>query len=139
MAAGMVVFAAALAAGSVVQTVTGTVVVFCIGAIGAAGFMINAVVALWNLAPSSRVLGAYTGLYAVTWYLGGFGGPALIGAAVDLTGWNGMLLDIAVLAALAVLVVARLGYLQRHRPVDSPPVTSPPVTSPPVTPPTERN
>jgi sugar phosphate permease len=61
------------------------------------------------------VLGTYTGLYAVTWYLGGFGGPALIGAVVDLTGWTGMLLDIAVLAALAVLVVAYLGRLQRRR------------------------
>jgi MFS family permease len=61
------------------------------------------------------VLGAYTGLYAVTWYLGGFGGPALIGAAVDLTGWRWMLLDIAILAALAALVVVRLGRLHRRR------------------------
>ena len=94
---------------------TGTVVAFCVAAVGAAAFMINAAVALWNLAPSSRVLGAYTGLYAVTWYLGGFGGPALIGAVVDLTGWNWMLLDIAILAALAVLVVISLGRLHRDR------------------------
>ena len=80
------------------------------------GIPAHAAVALWNLAPSSRVLGAYTGLYAVTWYLGGFGGPALIGAVVDLTGWTGMLLDIAVLAALAVLVLAHLGRLQRRHP-----------------------
>ncbi|WP_327000367.1 MFS transporter [Dactylosporangium sp. NBC_01737] len=114
MAFGMIVFAVALAAGTLVQTATGTVVVFCIAAAGAAAFSINAVVALWNLAPSSRVLGTYTGLYAVTWYLGGFGGPALIGAMVDLTGWHGMLLDIAVLATLAVLVIVRLGRLQRR-------------------------
>jgi MFS family permease len=116
MAVGMTVFAVALATGSLVQTATGTVVVFCVAAAGAAAFSINAVVALWNLAPSGRVLGAYTGLYAVTWYLGGFGGPALIGAVVDLTGWTGMLLDIAVLAGLAVLVIARLGRLQRRHP-----------------------
>ncbi|MDG6106326.1 MFS transporter [Dactylosporangium aurantiacum] len=114
MAAGMAVFAAALAAGSLVQTATGTVVVFCVAAAGAAAFTINAIVALWNLAPSSRVLGAYTGLYTVTWYLGGFGGPALIGAVVDLTGWSGMLLDIAVLATLAGLVLGRLQRLQRR-------------------------
>ncbi|MCY1136907.1 MFS transporter [Actinoplanes sp. Pm04-4] len=112
MGVGMAVFAAAMAAGSVVQTATATVVVFCVAAVGAAGFLINAAVALWNLAPSSRVLGTYTGLYAVTWYLGGFAGPALIGGVVDLTGWDGMLLDIAVLAALAILVVVRLGRLQ---------------------------
>jgi MFS family permease len=116
MTVGMIIFAVALAAGTVVQTTTGTVVAFCFAAVGAAAFTINAAVTLWNLAPSSRVLGAYTGLYAVTWYLGGFGGPALIGAVVDLTGWSSMLLDIAVLAALAIVVVVRLGHLQRHHP-----------------------
>ncbi|MBQ1047371.1 MFS transporter [Micromonospora sp. C51] len=112
---GIAVFAAALAAGAVVRTPTGTVVLFCVAAMGAAGFLINAAVALWNLAPSSRMLGAYTGLYAVTWYLGGFAGPALVGAAVDLVGWNWMLLDIAVLATLAGVVVIRLARLERFR------------------------
>ncbi|MGW2625699.1 MFS transporter [Micromonospora taraxaci] len=113
---GIGVFAVALAAGAVVQTATGTVVAFCVASAGAAAFTINAAVALWNLAPSSRVFGAYTGLYAVTWYLGGFGGPALIGAVIDLVGWDGMLLYIAVLALLAMLVVVRLERLQRvHR------------------------
>ncbi|WP_249998802.1 MFS transporter [Actinoplanes sp. M2I2] len=112
MGVGMAVFAAAMAAGAAVQTATATVVVFCVAAVGAAAFLINAAVVLWNLAPSSRVLGTYTGLYAVTWYLGGFGGPALVGGLVDLTGWDGMLLDIAVLAVLAILVVVRLGRLQ---------------------------
>jgi MFS family permease len=113
IATGMAVFAAALVAGAVVQSATGTIVVLCVGAAGAAGFSINAAVALWNLAPSSRMLGAYTGLYAVTWYLGGFAGPALIGGAVDLLGWRWMLLDIAVLATLAVVVVIRLARLQK--------------------------
>ena len=112
MGVGMAVFAAALAAGSVVQTATATVIVFCVAAVGAAAFLINAAVVLWNLAPSSRVLGTYTGLYAVTWYLGGFAGPALIGGVVDLVGWDSMLLDIAVLAVLSILVLVRLGRLQ---------------------------
>lgn len=116
MGAGMALFATALTVATIVRTPTGTVVAFCFAAVGAAAFTINAVVTLWNLAPSSQVLGTYTGLYAVTWYLGGFGGPALIGLAVDLTGWTGMLLDVAVLATLAVLVVVRLGRLQRRHP-----------------------
>jgi MFS family permease len=114
IAVGMTVFAVGLAAGTLAQNATGTVVAFCVASAGAAGFTINAAVALWNLAPSSRVLGTYTGLYAVTWYLGGFGGPALIGAAVDLTGWTWMLLDIAILAMIAVVVVVRLEKLQRR-------------------------
>ncbi|GIJ45919.1 MFS transporter [Virgisporangium aliadipatigenens] len=116
IAGGMALFAAAMVAGTLARTATGTVIVFCVAAVGAAGFTINAAVALWNLAPSSRVLGTYTGLYAVTWYLGGFGGPALIGGVVDLTGWDLMLLDVAVLAALAVLVIVLLERMQRrHR------------------------
>jgi MFS family permease len=115
IAAGMTLFAVALAAGSMVQTATATVVVFCVASVGAAAFTINAAVALWNLAPSSRVLGTYTGLFAVTWYLGGFGGPALIGGVVDLTGWDWMLLEIAVLALLAVFVILRLDRLHRAR------------------------
>ncbi|MEU1201597.1 MFS transporter [Streptomyces sp. NPDC005813] len=113
MGAGMALFAGAMVAGALFRTTTATVVVFCVAAVGAAAFLINAAVALWNLAPSSRVLGTYTGLYAVTWYLGGFGGPALIGGAVDLAGWNLMMLDIAVLAVLPLLVLLRLGRLQR--------------------------
>ncbi|MBX7267356.1 MFS transporter [Micromonospora sp. Llam7] len=112
---GIAVFAAALTAAAVVRTPTGTVVLFCVAAMGAAGFLINAAVALWNLAPSSRMLGAYTGLYAVTWYLGGFAGPALVGVAVDLVGWDWMLLDIAVLATLAAVVVIRLARLEQAR------------------------
>lgn len=113
MGAGMALFAGAMVAGALFRTTTATVVVFCMAAVGAAAFLINAAVALWNLAPSDRVLGAYTGLYAVAWYLGGFGGPALIGGAVDLAGWNLMMLDIAVLAVLPLLVLLRLGRLQR--------------------------
>jgi MFS family permease len=113
MAAGLGVFVVALLAGSLVRTPIGTVAAFCVAAAGAAAFIVNAVVVLWNLAPSARVLGAYTGLYAVTWAVGGFLGPAVIGAAVDLTGWSAMLLDIAVLAALAVLVVLRLNARTR--------------------------
>ncbi|MZE70736.1 MFS transporter [Streptomyces sp. SID5789] len=112
MGAGMALFAGAMVAGALFRTTTATVVVFCVAAVGAAAFLINAAVALWNLAPSSRVLGTYTGLYAVSWYLGGFGGPALIGGAVDLTGWNLLMLHIAVLAVLPLLALLRLGRLQ---------------------------
>jgi MFS family permease len=113
MAAGMSIFAVALVAGTVIATPTGTVVALCVAAAAAAGFMINAVVAMWNLAPSTRVVGTYTGLYAVMWALGGFLGPAVVGAAVDLTGWAAMLIDIAVLAGLAVLVIIIVERLRR--------------------------
>lgn len=112
MALGMAVFGASLALGTLVPTPATTVIAFCVAAVGAAGFMINAAVVLWNLAPSAQVTGMYTSLYTVSWAIGGFVGPALVGAMVDLTGWRFMLLDIAFLAGVAVTVVLRVSRAQ---------------------------
>jgi MFS family permease len=114
MIAGMAMFAAAMVFGTAVQTATGTVIALCLAAAGASSFLVNAVVVLWNLAPSDRVVGTYTGLYTVGWASGGFLGPALVGGMVDLTGWPLMLLDVAIVALLAVLAVARVSALQRR-------------------------
>ncbi|AWW41575.1 MFS transporter [Streptomyces cadmiisoli] len=114
MAVGMSVFAAALILGTLVQTPTGTVVALCVAAAGASSFLVNAVVVLWNLAPSAHVFGTYAGLYTVSWAGGGFLGPALVGAMVDVNGWPLMLVDIAVIASLALVVIARIHRLQRR-------------------------
>jgi MFS family permease len=116
MAAGMTLFVVSMVVGTLAHSETGTVVALCIGAAGAAGFMINGAVILWNLAPSSRVLGTYTGLYTVGWMSGGFVGPAVVGGMVDLTSWNLMLVDAALLATLAVAVVVRILVLRRDLP-----------------------
>ncbi len=113
--AGMAVFAAAMVLGTAVSTSTGVVVAMCVAAAGAAAFMVNTAVVLWNLAPSARVLGTYSGLYTVGWSGGGFAGPALVGGMVDVTGWRFMLLDVGVVTAVAVLLVARVAVLQRRR------------------------
>ena len=114
MTVGMTVFAFGLVLGTVVRTPAGTVVGLCVAAAGASSFLVNAAVVLWNLAPSDRVVGTYTGLYTVGWVSGGFLGPALVGGMVDLTGWPLLLLDVALVALLAVLVVARVSALQRR-------------------------
>ncbi|MFD5827409.1 MFS transporter [Lentzea sp. NPDC060358] len=111
---GMSVFGVSLALGGLAPSPTTTVIAFCVGAAGAAGFVINAAVVLWNLAPSSRVIGVYTTLYTVSWAIGGFLGPGLVGAMVDVTGWRFMLLDIALLCALAVAVVLRVAVVHRR-------------------------
>jgi MFS family permease len=113
---GMAVFATAVVLGTLVRTPTGTVVAMCVAAAGAAAFMVNMAVVLWNLAPSARVLGTYTGLYTVGWSAGGFVGPALVGGMVDVTGWPFMLLDVGLVTAVAVLLVARVAVLQRRSP-----------------------
>ncbi|XRQ08929.1 MFS transporter [Actinomadura welshii] len=114
MALGTAVFAAGCLLGAAVQTPAATVAAMCLAAAGAAGFIINAVVVLWNLAPSDRVLGTYTGLYTVGWASGGMAGPALVGLAVDLTGWPLMLLHISVLTAVAALLIVRIDRLRRR-------------------------
>lgn len=114
MMAGMAVFAAGMVLGTVVQTPAGTVIGLCVAAAGASSFLVNAVVVLWNLAPSDRVSGTYTGLYTVGWVSGGFLGPALVGGMVDLTGWHLLLLNVAIVALIAVLAVARVSALQRR-------------------------
>ncbi|WP_199439847.1 MFS transporter [Umezawaea beigongshangensis] len=119
MSLGVVVFVVSLTAGAFLRTPVATVVALCLGAIGAAAFLINASVVLWNLAPSARVLGTYTGLYTVSWASGGFLGPAAVGALIDLTGWRFMLLDAALLAALAVVAVLRIDVLRRRNPADA--------------------
>jgi MFS family permease len=108
MALRMALFAVALAVGAALHTQVGTIVALSLGGIGAAGFIINGAVVLWNLAPSARVLGAYTGLYNVGWAGGYFLGPALVGAMVDLTGWRFLLLDVALLTLLPLAVVLRI-------------------------------
>lgn len=113
MAAGMGLFVAGMLLGFAVQDPAATVVALCLGVAGATGFMINAVVVLWNLAPSSRVIGTYTGLYTIGWASGGFAGPAVVGLAVDLTGWDLMLLHVAALAVVSILLVLRIQRIQQ--------------------------
>jgi MFS family permease len=114
MLAGILVFGASMVFGAAWQTPIGTMIALSLGAVGATGFMINAVVVLWNLAPSVRVLATYTGIYAVAWAGGGFVGPALVGGMVDVTGWSLLLVDTAAVAAVAGLALARAGISKRH-------------------------
>jgi Na+/melibiose symporter-like transporter len=113
MAGGVTVFVVAMVVGTLAHSPTGTVVALCVGAVGAVGFMINGAVILWNLAPSSRVIGTYTGLYTVGWMSGGFAGPAVVGGMVDITSWDLMLVEAALLAVLAIVVVLRIQVMRR--------------------------
>lgn len=114
MVGGMTVFAVAMVVGTLLQSPAGTVIAFSVAAAGAAGYLINAVVVLWNLAPSPSLLGTYGGLYTVGWAGGGFLGPALVGGLVDLTGWHLMLVDVAVVAALGAVAASRVRPAEDH-------------------------
>ena len=79
-----------------------TIVAITVVGIGFTGFGVNATVVLWNLAPSRRLLGVYTGIFALAQAIGSSLGPAAIGTAVDLTDWSYMMLFTAVLAAIGI-------------------------------------
>lgn len=85
---------------SLPMTITGVVV----ASVGYAAFSINGVVLMWNLAPSTTVTGAYTGMYAIASALGASLGPALIGVMVDATAWRFLFLHATLLALVALVL-----------------------------------
>lgn len=106
---GAALFTLGLLVGSAVPTTTMTMVSTALSSVGYAAFAVNGLVALWKLAPSDRVLGAYTGLYTVASASGMALGPALLGATVDLTDWRFMLLNAAAFGAVTLAVLIWLG------------------------------
>lgn len=105
---GVGLFVVGLVAGSINPSPTTTIVSMVLSSTGYAVFAVNALVALWSLAPNDRVLGTYTGLYTVASATGMALGPALLGITVDLTGWRFMFLNAAVFGAIAFTVFTRL-------------------------------
>jgi MFS family permease len=105
---GVGLFVIGLLTGFAFPTVAGTITAMAVASIGYAAFAVNALVALWDLAPGNHVLGTYTGLHTVASSTGAALGPALLGVTVDATGWRYMLLDAAVFAAITFVVFTRL-------------------------------
>ncbi|MER5914106.1 MFS transporter [Streptomyces sp. NPDC001982] len=105
---GVALFVVGLLTGFAAPNAPMTAAAMAISSVGYAVFAVNALVALWNLAPNDRVLGAYTGLYTIASASGISLGPALLGLTVDLTGWRYMLLNAAVFAAITFAVFTSL-------------------------------
>jgi MFS family permease len=112
---GVALFVLGQLVGFAAPTPTMTVISMALTSVGYAAFAVNALVALWKLAPSDRVLGTYTGLYTVAAASGSALGPALLGATVDLTGWRFMFLNAAVFGAVTFAIFTRLAR-SRNRP-----------------------
>ncbi len=103
MRVSLVVFAAGMLIAfafntSQVATLIGVLVAAC----GFSGFAVNATVVLWNLAPSARLIGLYTGIFAVSQAIGSSFGPAAIGALVDVSDWGFMMLFTAVFTLIGL-------------------------------------
>jgi len=126
---GLIVFALGCLLAFAVPTVIMTVIGVIIASVGYAAFSINGVVIMWNLAPSTSVVGAYTGLYAIANALGASLGPALIGVMVDLTDWRFLFLHATVLIIIAFLLLLGVKGEINSRQFDDLGATSEPITA----------
>ncbi|BDV29599.1 MFS transporter [Microbacterium terricola] len=105
MRIGVVIFAlGALVAFFFNTSPTATLVGVLIAAAGWTGFAVNATVMLWNLAPSQRLIGVYTGIFAVAQAVGSSIGPAALGALVDVSDWSFLMLYLAAMALVGLLL-----------------------------------
>ncbi|MGW1208150.1 MFS transporter [Streptomyces sp. NPDC002499] len=114
---GVGLFIVGLLVGFAVPTVPGTIASMVLSSLGYASFAVNALVALWNLAPTQRVLGTYTALYTIASASGMALGPAVLGTTIDLTSWRCMLLNAAFFAGVTFLVFTRLARRTPDRPM----------------------
>lgn len=105
MRIGIIVFAVgALIAFLFNTSLTATLIGVLVAAAGFSGFAVNATVMLWNLAPSQRLIGVYTGIFAVAQAVGSSFGPGVLGALVDATDWNLLMLFLAGFSLLGLLL-----------------------------------
>ncbi|MGK3945063.1 MFS transporter [Streptomyces sp. RP5T] len=105
---GVGLFIVGLLVGFALPTLPGTIGSMVLASLGYASFAVNALVALWNLAPSQKVLGTYTALYTIASASGMALGPAILGTTVDLTSWRFMLLNAAAFATVTFTVFTLL-------------------------------
>ncbi|MEU0966799.1 MFS transporter [Streptomyces sp. NPDC005917] len=105
---GVGLFIVGLLLGFALPTVPGTIAAMVLSSLGYASFAVNALVALWNLAPTQKVLGTYTALYTIASASGMALGPGILGTTIDLTSWRSMMLNAAVFAAVTFAVFTRL-------------------------------
>lgn len=105
MRIGIVVFALGALVAFLFNTSTvATLAGVLIAAAGFSGFAVNATVMLWNLAPSQRLIGVYTGIFAVSQAIGSSVGPAALGGLVDLTDWGYLMLFLVGCAIIGLLL-----------------------------------
>lgn len=114
--AGMALFVAGCLLAHFAGSVTMTTVGVAVCSVGFAAFVVNAVVILWNQAPSPLVLGAYTGIYGIALAVGSTLMPALLGLLVDATAWRYMMLHTAALGLLGMALLSRVKTEQRQPP-----------------------
>jgi len=83
---GLVLWIVALILAFAIQTVTVTTVILVIAGVGWAFININSIVIVWQMAPTERKIGTYTGVYYFFSFLAAILGPFMVGSLIDVLG-----------------------------------------------------
>ncbi|MFW9772903.1 MAG: MFS transporter [Candidatus Thorarchaeota archaeon] len=100
---GLVLFILALIIGFIFQTEMVITIILFIAGVGWGFININSIVIVWEMAPTSKKIGTYTGVYYFFSFLAAIIGPFLVGTFTDLLG-NDMLFLICSFFFIAALV-----------------------------------
>jgi len=90
---GLIIMILSMLVGFLFQTLTVTMIILVLFGIGWAFVNVNSIVIVWELAPSVKKIGTYTGLYYFFSVLAGVIGPGIVGGLRDLLGPGSLLLD----------------------------------------------
>ncbi|MFX0070332.1 MAG: MFS transporter [Candidatus Hermodarchaeota archaeon] len=99
---GLILFTIGMLIGYLFQTTTMIIIGFIIAGIGFAFINTLAVVMLWELVPTEKRTGTFTGIYFVAIFCGAILGPVIVGFITDLLG------NVTLLLIVAIFVIAGL-------------------------------
>jgi len=111
---GLVIMIVALFTGFLFRTLTVTLIILAFYGIGYALVNVNTIVIVWELAPSAKKIGTYTGLYYFFSILAAVIGPTIVGGLRDLFGKESLLFDgvIFLILALVIMFFVRRGEVE---------------------------
>ena len=103
MKVGLILFALGMLLAFLVPTIPMITVGLIISGIGFAFVNILAVVVLWDLVPTEKRTGTFTGIYFLGIFFGAIIGPLIVGTIMDLTGPASFFLQIAIFVILGLI------------------------------------
>jgi len=102
---GLIIMILSMLIGFLFQTLTVTMIILVLFGIGWAFVNVNSIVIVWELAPSVKKIGTYTGLYYFFSVLAAIIGPGIVGGLRDLFGPGSLLLDGLIFFVIAFIFV----------------------------------
>jgi len=102
---GLIIMILSMLIGFLFQTLTVTMIILVLFGIGWAFVNVNSIVIVWELAPSIKKIGTYTGLYYFFSVLAAVIGPGIVGGLRDLFGPGSLLLVGLVFFVIAFIFI----------------------------------